>query len=139
MRYFALVTIAVLPVVVAAQDKPEKKDATRVEVSGCVKGSTLTETNLHVSGGTRAENPARRWRLRGPKAVMRQLKEQAGKELTLIGTTKEAESGLVIGQTRLGKARIYVGSNIGKTAAEQLPELPTIDVESFEPTGEKCR
>jgi len=140
MRYLIAVLVAAVPAALGAQEKPTADSSKpRVEVMGCVKGSTLTETNLHVSGETRGENPARRWRLRGSKALMRQLKDAKDKELTIVGTTNEVKSGLVIGQTKIGDARIYIGSNAGKTTPEPLPELPTIDVESFEPTGERCR
>jgi hypothetical protein len=140
MRYLIAVLLAGLPGAIVAQEKPPAENGKpRVEVTGCVKGSTLTETNLHMSPEPRGENPARRWRLRGPKALMKQLKEASGKELTIIGTTNEVKSGLVIGQTKIGDARIYIGSNVDKTTREPLPDLPTIDIESFEPTGERCR
>jgi predicted porin len=140
MRYLAIAAVVVLPFG-GAQDAPEKKDSTRlqVEITGCVKGSTLTETNLRVSTVDREENPSRRWRLRGPKALMKQLKAHAGQELQIVGSTPNPNSGLVIGGGRIGNTNIYIGSNPSKTARDPLPEQPTIDVESFEPTGEKCR
>jgi predicted porin len=139
MRYVIALVAAMLPAAGVAQDKVPGDAKPRVEVTGCVKGSTLTETNLAASGGAQDENPARRWRLRGSKTLMKQLKEFNGKELTIVGTTNEAKSGLLIGQTKVGKARVYVGSNVGKTTPDPLPELPTIDIESFDATGERCR
>ena len=138
MRWMIALLVA-LPAAIVAQEKPGDAAKPRVEVTGCVKGSTLTETNLRASGGSRDENPARRWRLRGSKALMKQLKERGGQELTIVGTTNEAQSGLLIGQTKVGNARVYIGSNIGKTTPEPLPDLPTIDIEKFDPTGERCR
>ena len=116
------------PFAASAQD-PSKGDPTRlrVEVIGCVKGSTLTE------------NPASRWRLRGAKALMRDLKKQTGKQLLVIGTAKSQRSGIMIGSTRVGRTDIYIGNSPGGAAREPLPEQPTIDVESFKPTGETCR
>lgn len=141
MRYLALLAAVVLPFTAVAQEKPPKEDPTRleIEVTGCVKGSTLAETNLRVSTVDREENPARRWRLRGPKALMKQLKEHAGYELQIVGTTPNPNSGLVIGSKRIGKSNIFIGTNTGKTARDPLPEPPTIDVKSFERTGETCR
>jgi hypothetical protein len=141
MRYLAIVVVAALPFGVAAQETPDKKDSThvQVEVTGCVKGSMLTETNLRVSTADREENPSRRWRLRGPKALMKRLKEHTGQELQIVGNTKNPNSGLVLGGKRIGNTNIYIGSNPSNATRDPLPEQPTIDVESFEPTGEKCR
>ena len=140
MRYLAMVALVVLPVGVAAQETADDQDTTRlkVEVTGCVKGSTLTETNLRVSTVGREEGPLRRWRLRGPKALMKKLKEHAGQELQIVGTTQNPNSGLVLGGNRIGNTNIYIGSNASRNSRDPLPEQPTIDVESFEPTGEKC-
>jgi hypothetical protein len=141
MRYLAIVALAALPcgMARAAQETPEKKDPThvQVEVTGCVKGSMLTETSLRVSTVDR-ESPSRRWRLRGPKATMKRLKEHAGQELQIVGSTKNPNSGLVLGGKRIGNTNIYIGSNRSTTSRDPLPEQPTIDVKSFEPTGEKC-
>lgn len=121
------VALAALPLLAPAQERPkDDPNRTRVEVTGCVKGSTLTE------------NPARRWRLRGPKPLMRDLKKQAGSRLLVAGTTKNPHSGIMIGSTRVGRTNIYIGNNPGAPARDPLPEQPTIDVESFKPTGEKC-
>ncbi|MGH9347261.1 MAG: hypothetical protein ACRD26_08335 [Vicinamibacterales bacterium] len=141
MRIAAAIAVAALPVVVAAAADDPKKDApgkTRVEVTGCVKGSTLTETSLRVSG-VRDENPARRWRLRGPKALMNRIKKHAGKELEITGTTTHLQAGRVIGSTRIGKTNIYIGGQARNAGRDPLPEQPTIDVEAFDPTGEACR
>ena len=141
MRIAALFAVALLPLMAAAQQPqaPPKQDPSKaaVEVTGCVRGSTLTETNLRV-GGASDENPARRWRLRGPKALMNQIKEHAGREIEIVGTTKSAESMVTAGR-RIGKTNIYIGGDASRTARDPLPDLPTIDVERFEPTGERCR
>jgi hypothetical protein len=132
--------IAALPLIAAAQQPPpDKQDPSkaRVEVTGCVRGSTLTETNLRV-GGANDENPARRWRLRGSKALMNQIKEHASREIEIVGTTKSAESMVTAGR-RIGKTNIYIGGDASRTARDPLPDLPTIDVERFAPTGEQCR
>lgn len=141
MRIAVSLAIAALPFVAAAQQTPtpEKHDPSkmRIEVTGCVRGSTLTETNLRV-GGANDENPARRWRLRGSKALMNQIKEHAGREIEIVGTTKSAESMMTAGR-RVGKTNIYIGGDTNRTARDPLPDLPTIDVERFQPTGEPCR
>ena len=141
MRIALSLVIAALPLVAAArQTQPaEKHDPSkaRVEVTGCVKGSTLTETNLRV-GGANDESPARRWRLRGSKGLMNQIKEHAGRELEIVGTTKSAESMVTAGR-RIGKTNIYIGGDANRTGRDPLPDLPTIDVERFQATGEQCR
>lgn len=145
MRLAAFFAIIALPLASAAQENKDKDkgtedpNRTRVELTGCVKGSTLTETNLRMSPAVREEVSTRRWRLRGSKTLMRQLKEHTGKELEVVGTTKNPQSGMVVGSTRIGKTNIYIGGNTDRNARDPLPEIPTIDVESFEPTGETCR
>jgi hypothetical protein len=135
-----LLVLAVVPALMMVQGPPAKDNSgsMQMQVTGCVKGSTLTETNLRVSGA-QEENPTRRWRLRGPKALMNQIKEHAGKELEIVGKTKTPDSGMVMGGKRIGKTNIYIGGNVSKTARDPVPEQPTLDVESFEPTGETCR
>jgi len=136
-----LVVWAALSMDAAFQEKSEKQEdpnRSRVEVSGCVKGSMLTETNLRVTEGERDGNPARRWRLRGPKALMKQLKEQSQYELLIVGTTSNPRSGMVIGSKRIGRTNIYIGGNPDRMSRDPLPEQPTIDVESFESTGATC-
>jgi hypothetical protein len=130
-----------LPVTVwPAQDTGEKHDPSksRVEVTGCVRGATLTET-ARLLGGTE-DAPARRWRIRGSKALMKQIKEHSDRVLELKGTTRNTDSMTTAGR-RIGKTNIYIGGDPHRTARDRdpLPDLPTIDVESFEPTADICR
>ena len=131
---------AVLAVALAAQEGTPKADPSKLEMklTGCVKGTTLTETNLRIAGAT-DESPTRRWRLRAPKSLMKQIKQHEGRELEIAGTTKNPESMTTAGK-RIGKTNIYIGGDTSRAPMrDPLPELPTIDVESFEPTGEQCR
>jgi len=140
MRIAAIALIlAALPLALIAQEKPEKSDPSKmhVEVTGCLRGSTLTETNLRIAGAN-DEQPSRKWRVRASKALMNQLKKESARELTIVGTTKSAES-MVTGGKRIGKTNIFIGGDTNRTARDPLPDLPTIDVESFEPTSETCR
>jgi hypothetical protein len=138
MRTIPLFLILCLPGLATAQQPTAQDDPsrTRVEITGCVKGSTLTETNLRIPGD-KDDPPARKWRLRGPKDLMKQIKDHGGKELEITGTSKEPDSGMTGGK-RIGKSNIYIGAT--PTAnRDPLPEQPTLDVESFKPTGESCR
>ena len=139
VRIAASIAMATLPLALAAQDTPKKEDPSKlqVEVTGCVRGSTLVETSL-AAASVPDEQPSRRWRLRGPKAVMRQLKEHEGKVLKIVGTMKNPELMATAGR-RVGKTNIFIGGDASKTQRDPLPELPTVDVEAFDPTGEKCR
>lgn len=136
----AVAALAALPVVLAAQEAAQKPDPSKLEMklTGCVRGTTLTETNLRIAGAT-DEGPTRRWRLRAPKSLIKLIKQHEGRELEIAGTTKNRDSMTAAG-TRIGKTNIYIGGDTNRTAMrDPLPELPTIDVESFEPTGEQCR
>jgi hypothetical protein len=126
VRTAAAILIAALPAFVAAQDKkPDSPSTLEMEVTGCVKGSVLTDLST------------RRWRLRGPKAMMKELKKQDRKQVRLVGTSKDPTAGF--SRMRVGKSNIYIGGATNTTQREPLPDLPTIDVESFEPTGENCQ
>ena len=135
----ALAALALPLTAWSAQEQPKKQDPSRseVEVTGCVRGSMLTETNLRIAGAA-DEQPTRRWRLRGPKSLMNQIKQHEGRELAIEGTTKNAESASVAGK-RIGKTNIYIGGDPQRTSREPLPDLPTIEVERFDLTGEQCR
>jgi hypothetical protein len=139
MRIALSLVIAALPVAFAAQEGAQKPDPSKadIRVTGCAKGSTLTETNLRIAGAT-DQTPVRRWRLRGPKALMNQIKQHEGREVEIAGTTKNADSMATAGK-RIGKTNIYIGGDPNRPMRDPLPELPTIEVESFEPTGERCR
>jgi hypothetical protein len=139
MRILLAVTLATLPLAAGAQHVRAQTDPSReqVEVTGCVKGSTLTETSFMEPGDGRGQNPARRWRVRGPKPLMKQIKEFAGQELRIVGTMKTVDSGLMGGR-RIGKTNIFIGATPNPSARDPLPEQPTIDVTSFKPTGERC-
>lgn len=132
--------IAVLPVAVLAQEKAQQSDPSKLEIklTGCVRGATLIETNFRVPGAT-DESPMRRWRLRAAKSLMKQIKQHEGRELEIVGTTKTAES-TATGGRRIGNSNIYIGGDASRTTLrDPLPDLPTIDMQSFEPTGEPCR
>ena len=132
--------IASLPLVLAAQDREQKDDPSKLEIklTGCARGSTFTETNLRLPDVSE-EGPSRRWRLRGPKPLMKRIKEHEGREIEIAGTMKTAESSGAGGK-RIGKTNIYIGGDPNRTTnRDPLPELPTIDIVSFEPTGEACK
>jgi hypothetical protein len=138
MRILICVAIAACPLVAVGQERSGESDPNRMRVlvTGCAKGSTLTESNLAPGA---SETTARRWRLRGSKQLMKQLKAEGGKEVEIAGTTKDPESGLAMGGKRIGKSNVYIGAGPMSSARDPLPDLPTIDVESFKPTGETCR
>lgn len=134
-----LIALAALPAAAGPQDPPEpdQPGRMRIVVTGCVKGSTLTESNLRMPGDP-GGLPPRRWRLRGPKDLMKQIKDRRGRELEIAGSTKDADADTV-GRVRVGRSNVFIGGGPMGAARDPVPEPPTIDVESFEPTGEACR
>jgi hypothetical protein len=138
MRVVALFAIAAIPLAVSAQDTPKTDpNRTAIEVIGCVKGSVLQQVTLSETG-ERQPHQSLRWRLRAPKALMKQIKSFAGKELEITGSTKNPPAGVPIGSSRVGRTDIYIGNPQGTGGRDPLPESPTIDVESFKVTGERC-
>jgi hypothetical protein len=114
-----------------------------VEVAaiGCVSGSTLTETNLTRNPSSGAENPARRWRLRLSKAQERALKEIGPNKVEVLGfaNVMELENATLVKSQKVGPGRAYVGAGSSRTVAPDRPALPTLRVESFTRTQDKCR
>jgi hypothetical protein len=134
--------LAALACPLAAWSAPqgeEKQDQAKpsIEITGCVRGSTLTETPSRLEGAE--PGPTRRWRLRGDKALMKRIKEQEGRELEIRGSIRD-DSAASAGR-RIGKTNIYIGGDPNSTARarDPLPDLPTIDVRAVEPTGDSCR
>lgn len=139
MRLAVLAAAAVLPLLAAPPVGARQPETTRsrVEVTGCVKGSTLVERSVRIAGDDEVVR-ARRWRLRGAKAVMNRLKEHAGYEVQIVGETRKPNAGTA-GRRRIGGVDVVIGGAPARNTRDPLPELPTIDVQSFERTGESCR
>lgn len=137
MRIIASLAFVVLASPVAGQDRAPKDDPSkvRVEITGCLRGSTFTETQRRIGGQDGL--PERKWRVRGPKPLMKQMKDQSDRELQVTGTTRSAASSPTGGR-RIGRTSIYIGGDVNRTGRDPLPDVPTIDAESFTTTGEVC-
>ena len=136
MRLALLLVLAFAPAVEEPATVQETEaDKPRLEVTGCVKRSILRETTL--GAGETSFHVARRWRVRGSKPLMRRIKDHDGQELVIVGTTKNPESNA--GGRRIGRMPIYIGGTPNDNSRDPLPELPTIDVQTVEPTGNPCR
>ncbi len=139
-----LVALAVLPAGIAvAQEREPPKDSARISIPGCAKGPRFvaTEVPSHESQGGVA--PGRRFRLQGPKDVLRQIKAREGSMIVVTGLVRKSQlagqGGVAIagGRIRIGGAMPRQG--LGTISAETGYNETVLDVEAFQPLAESCR
>lgn len=124
----------------AAQPQPRRGEVD-VQVTGCVSGDTLTETNLNRTSSSEGLNPSRRWRLRLTSEQREQLRKVRDKQVEMIGVANEAElkSARVVKSVPAGRGRVYVGADSSRTASREQPIPPTLTVGRFTVKTEACR
>ena len=125
----AAVVFAAIPVVAARQEpKKSARDDKTIVVTGCVEGGYL---RVHESDpmGSYTE----RYRLHGPKQLMRELqREHNNHVLEITGRVTDGPGSEHVGHvTKIGKkTTIYTG-------AKEIPdtpsanEMPTLDIKSY--------
>jgi hypothetical protein len=107
-----LVLVVGLAGLAAAQEKPVPKDSMRIAVPGCSKGVvfTVTESPEHESRSSVA--PGRRFRLSGPKNLLKEIKDREGGLIEVTGLIRRGQmdqSGVPIG----GGVRVGPGPAMG--------------------------
>jgi hypothetical protein len=142
------ITVALLMIcgaVLHAQERTPPKDSTRISVTGCTKGSSLTAAlrpgTEPVSG---LVQPGRRFRLLGPKELISEIKKQEGRFVEVTGLVRIAElspstRGVPVG----GRVRVGGGPPNQDPLAFDPRRAPdggevVMDVESWRPWPESC-
>src|SRR3954451_24924899 len=110
-------------------------------VTACVSGGVLS--GVEAAGEASGRIFAPRYRLAGPKAIVRTIKrDHAGHDDEFTGSITGDNSSLGVGPTvDLGKLSVRVGGagpNDQPNAA-RVPETPVFEVTSFRHTDAKCR
>ena len=144
MKYvLPALVLAVSGVFAAAQEKEVPKDSTRITIPGCVKGRTFIiaarEGHDPTSGDLR---PGRRFRLSGPKDMLKDIEKREGALLEITGLVRKAElspSGVTLAG---GRVRIGGGQPRDPLLSGSSPTGATIDamldVEGWNNTAESC-
>ena len=102
-------------------------------VSGCLHGPTLKTTRSNTSGVS-----VTTFRLRGPKQLMKALREYEGQEVEINGTLKDSKGRMGAARTKAlgGRTKITVG--IREDRNTEQPEDPELTVQSFRRLSPHC-
>ena len=117
----------------AQRDKRPNSEKPATVLVGCVHRSELKLTKPHPSGPY-----SDAVRLRGPKKIMKALREHDGHEEELTGTLTEPAGKMGGGKSKsIGKrTKITVGAH--EDRAPDMPEEPQLTVLSFRHVNSAC-
>src|SRR5262245_50303906 len=114
LLFLALTVLPVFPLIgaspAAGQEREPPKDSARVSIPGCAKGPRFIATELPSHESTGGVAPGRRFRLQGPKDVLRQIKAREGSMIVVTGLVRKSQlagqGGVAIagGKIRIGGA-----------------------------------
>lgn len=128
---------------VAAQDVPEvPKDSSFVVLNGCAKdGKFIVGERREDQPGTLEIRPGRRFRLNGPKKLMRDIKAHQRTVMQVRGLIRKADVapqgvGVLGGRVRIGGAP---RDPVSDPARDPNYNQPMLDVKSWQPLEGDCR
>ena len=129
---------------VAAQDVPNvPKDSTLVVLNGCAKdGKFLVGERREDQPGTLDIQPGRRFRLNGPKALLKDIKAHQRSAVQVTGLIRKADVtpqgiGVLGGRVRIGGA--VPRDTISDPARDPAYNQSVLDVKSWQPLTGDCR
>jgi hypothetical protein len=147
MKYlFPAVVILASGALLVAQEREVPKDSSRITIEGCADGRTfiITAREGHEpsSGGLA---PGRRFRLSGPKQILKDIEAREGTMVELTGLVRKAELAGPGGiSTAGGRVRIGGGApqaQVGsptRTIMGGATTDPVLDVEGWNRLPEPC-
>jgi hypothetical protein len=147
MKYLcisAFVAAAAIPLV--AQEREVPKDSTRITVEGCTKGRTFVVTAREGHDPTSGDlAPGRRFRLSGPKDVLKEIEKREGMMVQVTGLVRKAElagpGGITTGGGRVriggGPPQAQVGGGPSRTPTGVTTDA-VLDVEGWDRVLESC-
>lgn len=130
--------------VLCAQERPVPGDSARVAIPGCVKGSAFIVTKAPENQPTQGDiAPGRRFRLSGPKDVVKDIKKHEGQLLEVTGLIRKND---LKGPGGIGLAggRVRVGAGVPSAPTGEPSRTltsynqPVLDVEGWRQLGENC-
>jgi len=143
----ALVFAAVFSCVVGlvcAQERPVPSDSARVAIPGCAKGNAFIVSKSPEHEPSRSDiAPGRRFRLSGPKDVLKDIKNHEGRLIEVTGLIRKAA---LQGPGGIGVAggRVRIGAGVPQSPTGDPShtltsyEQPVLDVEGWRQLGENC-
>ncbi len=130
----------------AAQDSPDvPKDSLLVTVNGCAKnGSFIVGERREDQPGTLDIQPGRRFRLKGSKDLLNDIKARQRGVMQLTGLVRQVDVGntqgigLLGGRVRIGGTRVPQDP-ISNPARNPDSYQPVLDVKSWRQLSGDCR
>jgi len=141
----AVVFLALLVSPLAAQDVPDvPKDSFLVTLNGCAKnGSFVVGERREDQPGTLDIKPGRRFRLKGDKVMLNDIKSHQRTVVQVTGLIRQADVnapgvGLLGGRVRIGGATVPQDP-IANPARNPTSNQPVLDVRSWKSMSGDCR
>lgn len=128
----AILCTAVTAIAAAQVPTPVQKPEEAV-VRGCLAGHTLKVIEADNSGVY-----SDTFRLRGPKRVMKALKELDGAEVEITGTLKDQDGRMGAVRTKRIGERSTITMGVREYRNDQPTDDPEITVESFKALNPHC-
>ena len=131
---------------IEAQDSPDvPKDSFLVTLNGCAKnGNFVVGERREDQPGTLEIQPGRRFRLKGPKNLLSDIKARQRGAIQVTGLIRQADVGdsqgigLLGGRVRIGGARVPQDP-IANPARNPSSYQPVLDVQSWRQLTGDCR
>jgi hypothetical protein len=137
----SLLVVALLAAVAGAavaQEKPVPKDSLRIAIPGCSKGVVFTVVRSPEHESLSSVAPGRRFRLAGPKELLKEIKAFEGAVIEVTGLIRKGQldqSGIPIGGgIRVGPAPSPLGGAGRNPNYNQI----VLDVEGWRPLTGGC-
>jgi hypothetical protein len=130
--------------VLCAQERPVPSDSARVAIPGCVKGSAFIVTKAPENQPTQGDiAPGRRFRLSGPKDVVKDIKKHEGRLIEVTGLIRKND---LKGPGGIGVAggRVRIGAGVPQSPTGDPSHSltaynqPVLDVEGWRQLDENC-
>jgi len=122
----------------AQQEKPVPKDSVRISIPGCSKGVVFTVMPSPEHESRSSVPPGRRFRLAGPKALLKEIRDGEGSMIEVTGLIRKGQldpGGIAIGGgVRVGPAPSPLGGVGRNPNFNQI----ILDVEGWRPLAGEC-
>jgi hypothetical protein len=130
---------------VAAQERPVPKDSARISIPGCANDRRFIVAERPGHEPVRSDiKPGRRFRLNGPKDLLKDIKAHEGSMIEVTGLVKQSDLtqrgiGMAGGRVRIGGGppRAPMGGTTTAGTDSGYNEA-TLDVESWRPLPDAC-
>ena len=142
----AVIILASAPLLSAQQEREVPKDSTRITIPGCANGRTFIVAAREGHEPTSGDlAPGRRFRLSGPKDILKDIAVREGMMVQVTGLVRKAElagpGGLTTGGGRVriggGPPQAQVGGGPSRTPTGVTTDA-VLDVEAWDRLPESC-